>query len=99
MNNKKYLTPLEIAEATVETGYAKANKSSLSLLLLGILAGAFIAFGAIGATSDPRKGFEELREALHKLDDKNKEFVVFGSHEPKKYKKFGFKKQYLENFH
>ncbi len=51
MNNKKYLTPLEIAKATIEAGYAKANKSSLSLLLLGILAGAFIAFGAVGSTT------------------------------------------------
>lgn len=44
------LTPKEIAEATVNVGYAKANKSFLSLLLLGVLAGAFIAFGAVGAT-------------------------------------------------
>ncbi len=51
MNNKNYLTPSEIAEATVNVGYAKATKSSLSLLLLGILAGAFIAFGAVGATT------------------------------------------------
>lgn len=51
MNDKRYLIPLEIANATVEVGYAKANKSSLSLLLLGILAGAFIAFGAVGATT------------------------------------------------
>ncbi|WP_432663491.1 formate/nitrite transporter family protein [Wukongibacter baidiensis] len=51
MNNKNYLTPLEIAKATIETGHAKATKSSLSLLLLGILAGAFIAFGAVGSTT------------------------------------------------
>lgn len=44
------LTPKEIAQATVDIGYEKANKSALSLLLLGILAGAFIAFGGIGAT-------------------------------------------------
>ena len=46
---KRMLSPKEIAEATVKTGVAKANKTSLNLLLLGILAGAFIAFGSIGA--------------------------------------------------
>ena len=30
-----------------------------------------VLFGAMGATSDPRKGFEELSEALQKLEDKN----------------------------
>ncbi|WP_432665934.1 formate/nitrite transporter family protein [Wukongibacter baidiensis] len=49
--DKRMLSSKEIAEVTVNVGYAKATKSSLSLLLLGILAGAFIAFGAVGATT------------------------------------------------
>jgi len=54
-----------------------------------------ILFGAMGATSDPRKGFGELIEALHKLKDKNIEFVVFGSSEPIESQNFGFKAHYL----
>ncbi len=46
----RILSPAEIAEATVEGGYAKTTKPMLSLLLLGILAGGFIAFGAVGST-------------------------------------------------
>ena len=54
-----------------------------------------VLFGAMGATSDPRKGFSELSDALHKLEDKNIEFVVFGSSEPKESQNFGFKTHYL----
>ncbi len=49
--DKRMLSPKEIAEATVNVGYAKATKPSMSLFLLGILAGAFIAFGAVGSTT------------------------------------------------
>jgi glycosyltransferase involved in cell wall biosynthesis len=54
-----------------------------------------VLFGAMGATSDPRKGFKELTEALHKLEDLNIEFVVFGSGEPKESQDLGFKTHYL----
>ncbi len=47
--NKGMLTPEEIAHATINAGCGKATKSSSSLLLLGILAGVYIAFGAVGA--------------------------------------------------
>lgn len=48
--DKKMLSPKEIAKATVNVGYEKVNKSSTTLLFLGVLAGAFIAFGAVGST-------------------------------------------------
>lgn len=48
---QKMLLPGEVAVATIETGRAKASKSTMTLLLLGILAGAFISFGAVGATT------------------------------------------------
>lgn len=54
-----------------------------------------VLFGAMGATSDSRKGFKELSKALHKLDDKNVEFVIFGSSEPQQSQNFGFKTHYL----
>ena len=47
MNN--FLTPSEIAELTVNTGIKKANLSVMNQFILGILAGAFIAFGAQAA--------------------------------------------------
>ena len=47
MNN--FLTPSEIAEFTVSAGIKKANLSVMNQFILGILAGAFIAFGAQAA--------------------------------------------------
>ena len=38
-----------------------------------------VLFGAMSATSDPRKGFIELEQALENLDSENVELVVFGS--------------------
>lgn len=49
MENKNYLTPAEIADYTVKAGIAKTKNSALNLLLLGILAGAFIAFASEGS--------------------------------------------------
>ncbi len=54
-----------------------------------------VLFGAMGATSDLRKGFEKLRKAMQKLNDKNIEFVVFGSSEPEQSQDFGFRTHYL----
>jgi len=58
-----------------------------------------ILFGAMGATSDPRKGFKELKEALAHLINSNIELVVFGSNEPKESQKLGFKTHYLGYLH
>ncbi|MCM8816090.1 MAG: formate/nitrite transporter family protein [Candidatus Omnitrophica bacterium] len=41
-----YLSPSEIAIAVVESGKKKVNLSTLSLWILGILAGVYIGFGA-----------------------------------------------------
>lgn len=46
---KTYLSPPEILEATLQTGVKKAKTSAMSLLILGFLAGAFIAFAAEGS--------------------------------------------------
>jgi len=54
-----------------------------------------VLFGTLGATSDPRKGFDELNNTLHKLENKDIEFVVFGSSEPRESQNFGFKTHYL----
>lgn len=41
-----------------------------------------ILFGAMGATSDPRKGFNELSRALMHVDQYNSELIIFGSSKP-----------------
>jgi len=58
-----------------------------------------VLFGAIGATSDPRKGFKELSDAMGKLTSKDIEFVVFGSSQPQKAPNFGFNTHYLGSLH
>ena len=45
-----FLTPAEISEAAVIIGTKKANLSAVNQFVLGILAGAFIAFGAQAST-------------------------------------------------
>ena len=49
METKQYLTPAEIAKTTIEIGIKKSKTKPLNLLLLGILAGAFIAFASEGS--------------------------------------------------
>lgn len=54
-----------------------------------------VLFGSMSATSDDRKGFKELTNALKELDNDNVELLVFGSSEPKNPYRFGFKTHYL----
>jgi len=58
-----------------------------------------VLFGAMGATSDPRKGFYKLSKALLKLQGENIEFIIFGSSTPKESQNFGFKTHYLGQVH
>ena len=45
---KRFLTPVEVAEATINNGVKKAKLSPFNIVLLGVLAGMFIAFGGFG---------------------------------------------------
>ncbi len=58
-----------------------------------------ILFGAIGATSDSRKGFHLLQLALQRLSQsierQNTEVVIFGSSQPENAIDLGFKAHYL----
>ena len=45
--DKKFLTPEEIARATINSGIKKANLSAKSCITLGILAGFFIGLGGL----------------------------------------------------
>jgi glycosyltransferase involved in cell wall biosynthesis len=54
-----------------------------------------VLFGAMNPTSDPRKGFKELSEALKLLNLDDVEFVVFGSSKPQNPPNFKFKTHYV----
>lgn len=54
-----------------------------------------VLFGSMSATSDVRKGFIELSNALKELDNDNVELLIFGSSKPKNPYQFGFKTHYL----
>ena len=46
--DKMFSTPAEIYTGMVNTGVAKSKLSILKMIVLGILAGAYIGFGAYG---------------------------------------------------
>ena len=46
---KRFLTPKEITQATIDAGVGKAKLSITQMILLGIFAGAFIGFGGQAA--------------------------------------------------
>lgn len=46
--NKSILTPKEIAELAIDVGVKRSKLSLTQLILLGIFAGSFIAFGGVG---------------------------------------------------
>lgn len=63
-----------------------------------------ILFGALQAISDPRKGFNDVTQALQQLaeDDgfqQNVEVVIFGASQPMNPPKLGFKTTYLGALH
>ena len=68
---KRILTPKEIAQATCEAGSAKAKLSIAQMLVLGIFAGAFIAFGAQGAII--------IGQSLTKIDVGLQKFAFAGA--------------------
>ena len=49
MNKQNYLTPPEITEVTIQTGIKKSKMTRVNMLILGILAGVFIAFASEGS--------------------------------------------------
>lgn len=49
MDRKNYSTPIDIVNTIVQTGIKKVELSFVQQLILGILAGAFIAFASEGS--------------------------------------------------
>lgn len=58
-----------------------------------------ILFGAMGATSDPRKGFRELSLALRQMNTQGVELVVFGASQPSGSVPFSQRAHYLGRLH
>jgi glycosyltransferase involved in cell wall biosynthesis len=59
-----------------------------------------IMFGAMDATSDPRKGFKELSQAINDLDTKEKvELVIFGSEKPENFTPLKYKTHFVGRLH
>lgn len=54
-----------------------------------------ILFGAMNATSDRRKGFSLLSQALYQMQSKDVELAVFGTRRPQDEPDFGFPTHYL----
>lgn len=51
VSNINFFTPAEVAKNYIATGKAKVNTPISKMLILAILAGMFIAFGGVGATT------------------------------------------------
>jgi glycosyltransferase involved in cell wall biosynthesis len=58
-----------------------------------------ILFGALSATSDERKGYNEMTRALKKIKSNNIEIIIIGSSEPKEPPGFGFVTHFLGYLH
>jgi len=84
----------------INTDVFKPFEQSRALELLGLPKGKkIILFGAMGGTSDQRKGFAKLSRALKNLESEKIELVIFGSCEPKKSQGFKQKAHYLGHIH
>ncbi len=76
-----YFKPFDVDHAKEKWGFSKEKK--------------IVLFSAMSATSDRRKGFYELEEALKKIEDRDLEFAVLGSDKIEKVQKDGVTMHYL----
>ena len=93
-------TRIEIIPYGLDTKQYKPIEKSVARSILGLPEDKqLILFGAISATSDPRKGFNFLQSALQNLSQsgwgEQVELVVFGSSQPKNPTELGLKSHYL----
>ena len=91
---------IEVIPNGLDTKQYKPIQKSVARAILGLPEDKqLILFGAMSATSDPRKGFNFLQSALQNLSQsgwrERAELVVFGASEPKNHLEIGFKSHYL----
>lgn len=75
--------------------FKSVNKDQARNLLNLPLNKKIVLYGAMSATSDVRKGFKELSNALKKIDSDEIEFAVFGASQPKNLSDLDKKINYL----
>lgn len=81
---------------TIDTKVIRPIDSITARQLLRLPQGKkLVLFGAMNATSDPRKGFKELTAALSVLNEPNMELVIFGSSKPAEGSPFSFPAYYM----
>jgi glycosyltransferase involved in cell wall biosynthesis len=94
---------VEVVPFCLDTETYKPTPKAIARDILGLPQDKrLILFGALGATIDPRKGFDRLVAALSQLAQQGlgekAEVIVFGSNTPDNPPDFGFKAHYLGSF-
>jgi len=84
----------------IDTDVFRAVDKQTAREMLGIPSDRkLVLFGAMSATSDPRKGFSELTEALHSMEEDTISLMVFGSEKPTEAPDLKFPANYMGRFH
>ena len=93
-------TPVYHLPNPIDTSVFSPFDKAISRTLFNLPADKkLVLFGAIKASDDPRKGFQELSSALELLDHEHVELVIFGSSKPKIKQKYKHKVYYLGHLH
>lgn len=96
--------PISVVPNPIDTKRWKPMEQSLARGLLGLPANLpLLLFGAVGGTTDPRKGFDLLLRAIQHLRDdpsaQGLELVVFGQLAPQSAPDLGFPIHYTGHLH
>ena len=78
--------------------YAPVDRDVARRLLNLPVGRQLVAFGAMNAMGDPRKGYAQLVEALGKIKNRDISLLVFGASPPPNPPDFGFPAHYLGGF-
>lgn len=90
--------PVSVIPNCLDTGRWAPLEQTLARELLGLPTNVpLLVFGAMGGTSDPRKGFDLLVDTLHELRRQKIDLnlVIFGEHAPRNPIDFGFSTHFL----
>lgn len=84
----------------IDTGIFKPFDKNLARELLNLpLNKKVILFGAVNATGDPRKGYQQLADALRYIQTGDIELAIFGASRPEQVEEFNFPVNYLGSMH
>jgi len=79
--------------------FSPVDKKNARLLLNLPINKKLIAFGALSATNNINKGYQELSQALQSLKTSDTELLVFGSSQPKENTEFTQKSHFFGRLH